>query len=310
MHPMSRAFAIVTALALLGLASLAAPAMAAPSASTEPDCQPSLAPGRHVLSLDVASGPREVIVQVPESTPGVRPPAVIAFHGYSSHAIEIEETSGLSDLADELGFVVAYPEALGDPTAWAYSSTSASDPWDVDLTDSLMTLLVEQACADPERLMLAGHSMGGGMVSDAACHLSGRVAGVVLLAALWLDPPCPPVQPVPVVATHALDDPVLPYSGGPLPGFGSGGPVQLAAEEAIGTWASYDGCGETPEVTESDDGSAVLTWPECLVPVVLHRLPSGGHDWPAISSELIVEMLQATAVPRDDPADSCGRCRP
>jgi polyhydroxybutyrate depolymerase len=263
---------------------------AAASPSAEPTCVPTLAPGNHSLDLDINGTPREVIVQVPAVETGARPPAVIAFHGYTSHAWQIEATSGLSGRADELGFVAAYPEALGDPTEWAYASTARGDDRDMALTEALMTTLVEQACVEPERLVLAGHSMGGGMASDAACRLAERVAGVVVLAALWLDPPCAPGRPVPVVAAHALDDPLLPYDGGPL-GFGS---TQLAAEDAVGAWATLDGCGATPLTSESADGAAILTWPDCAAPVVLHRLSSGGHDWPAIGSDLIVDMVMAS----------------
>ncbi len=50
----------------------------------------------------------------------------------------------------------------------------------------------------------------------------------------------------------------------------------------------------SPVVSQNEDGSAILTWPGCEAAVVLHRLPSGGHDWPAIASGLIAELVAAT----------------
>ncbi len=83
--------------------------LATPAASPGATCQPTLPAGRSTITLDVQGTPREIIVHVPAMEPGARPPAVIAFHGYTAHAWQLEETSGLSDLAEEHGFVVAYP---------------------------------------------------------------------------------------------------------------------------------------------------------------------------------------------------------
>jgi polyhydroxybutyrate depolymerase len=278
------------ALGLLGSATTLAQPSPAP-AGNDGLCQPGLAPGHHVLELDIAGTPREVIVDVPESRRGVRPPAVIAFHGYSSYADQLEATSGLGRIATEDGFVVAFPQGLGDPPEWHFSGYYGAGPRDIDLADELMTLLVEQACADPERILVAGHSMGGAMASEVGCRLADRVAGVVLVAALWFQPPCAPARPVPVLALHALDDEVLPYEGGAIGGVGSGVPPILGVEEAIAAWAAHDGCGDPPTVTDAADGSAVLSWPDCAAPVVLHRLPTGGHAWPSIATGLIVASL-------------------
>jgi polyhydroxybutyrate depolymerase len=164
----------------------------------------------------------------------------------------------------------------------------------MSMVEALVTALVDGACADPQRIVLAGHSMGGGMAADAACRLADRVAGAALVAAVWFELPCLPDRPVPVVAMHAVDDPVLPYDGGPIGGVGAYVPEVLPVEEAIGTWAGNDGCSGSPVVTQNEDGSAILRWPGCEAAVVLHRLPSGGHEWPAIASGLIAELVAAT----------------
>ena len=199
------------------------------------------------MTLAVDGTPREVIVHVPDVDLGRPVPAVVAFHGYSSFATDLEATSDLSARADDGGFVVAYPQALGSPTEWHFAGNRGYDRRDLTMTQSLIQMLVEQACVDPTRVFLAGHSMGGAMASDAACRLADQVAGVVLVAALWFELPCQPVRPVPVTATHALDDPVLPYAGGGIGGVGPGVPEQLPVESAIAAWAVHDGCGATPE---------------------------------------------------------------
>lgn len=271
----------------------AAPRPGATAAPLELACVPVLAAGSHVVDLDVDGSAREVIIHVPASGAGATLPAVVALHGYSASSSQLEATSGLSALADTEGFVVAYPQALGSPTEWHFAGNQGDDQRDLAYLRSLLAILKEDACVDPGRIVLAGHSMGGAMASDGACRLADQVAGVVLVAALWFEPPCSPSRPVPVVALHALDDPVLPYAGGPIGGIPSRIPEQLAVEAAIATWAAHDGCGLTPEIAKSEDGGALLTWPECTAPVELHRLASGGHGWPAFASGLIVEMATA-----------------
>jgi polyhydroxybutyrate depolymerase len=277
-----------------GAADPAGTGEADPAASPAPSCQPTLSIGTQSVTLDVDGESREVIIHVPGIASGSRPPAVVAFHGYTALASQLEETSGLSELADESGFVVAYPQGLGIPPEWHFQGNRGSDERDLRMVEILLDELVTEACADPVRIVLAGHSMGGGMASDTACRLADRVAGAVLVAALWFEPPCEPARPVPVVATHALDDEVLPYAGGQIGGVPSSIPDVLPVEEAIGAWAAHDGCEASPAVAGQADGSAILTWSGCQASVVLHRLPSGGHAWPAIASDLIVELLATT----------------
>ena len=290
-----RAASTATITVILGLACAAQAADAtsepAPAGgSFAPGCVPALTAGSHTVTLTVDGTPREVIVHVPDIDLGVRLPAVVAFHGYSSFATDLEATSDLSARADDGGFVVAYPQALGSPTEWHFAGNRGYDRRDLTMTQSLIQMLVEQACVDPTRVILAGHSMGGAMASEAACRLADQVAGVVLVAALWFELPCQPARPVPVTAMHALDDRVLPYAGGRIGGVGPGVPEQLPVESAIAAWAVHDGCGATPEVSTAGDDGEVLAWPDCARPVVLYRLSSGGHDWPAIASDIITGM--------------------
>lgn len=281
-------------LSLAGVANgaSATPEPPSPGAQIGPDtaCIPALPVGSQTVALDVDGGPRDIIIHIPPSAQGERVPAVVAFHGFSSFAADLEATSGLSALADAQGFVVAYPQALGSPTEWSFAGNRGHDQRDLDMIESLLRMLAEQACVDPDRIVLAGHSMGGGMASDAACRLADQVAGVVLVAALWFEFPCQPARPIPVIAMHALDDPVLPYAGGRIGGVGPGTPEQLPVEMAMAAWAERDGCGMTPASSTDADRTTVLTWPDCTSPVVLYRLPVGGHDWPAVAAGVIAGM--------------------
>jgi polyhydroxybutyrate depolymerase len=231
---------------------------------------------------------REVRLHVPTRADAERRPLAIGFHGYTATAAQLEGTSELTMQAEREGFLVAYVQGAGDPPDWSFPGHAGSGVDDVGLVVSLIDRLTTEACADPARVILFGHSMGGGMASAAACALADRVAGAVLVSAFWADLPCVPARPVPVVAMHALDDPVLPYDGGMV---GGGGPRVLAVEDALAAWAEHDGCDAEPSTRVLDGGVVELAWAGCAAAVRLLRASVGGHDWALGASAQVVAML-------------------
>jgi polyhydroxybutyrate depolymerase len=269
-------------------AASAGPSISPPSPGAWPSCTPTLPDGSSTLHLVVEGTEREAIVHLPGTSPGPLRPAAVGFHGYSARADQLEATSGLSPLADELGFVVAYVQGAGEPPQWSFKGYGGAGVDDLALVEALLDRLVAEACVDPGRVVLFGHSMGGGMASAAACALADRVAGLVLVSAFWVTLPCEPSRPVPVLAMHALDDRVLPYRGGMANG---NGPRVLPVEEVLAAWAERDGCSPTPDAIATEAGIGELAWQGCLAPVRLLRLESGGHDWARTATPAIVAML-------------------
>lgn len=282
--------------AAAGTAAVGSPAPSSPVRATA--CIPTLPRGSSVRSLVVDSVVREVRVHVPTRADGERLPLAIGFHGYTATAAQLEVTSDLTARAESDEFLVAYVQGAGEPPDWSFPAHAGSRADDLGLVASLIDQLIAEACADPARVVLFGHSMGGGMASAAACALADRVAGVVLVSAFWADLPCVPARPVPVVAMHALDDPVLPYDGGMV---GGGGPRVRAVEEALGAWAERDGCDPDPSTRGLDGGVVELAWGECAAPVRLLRASAGGHDWaPAASAQVVAMLLGSPAVTPSD----------
>lgn len=286
----SFAVVLLGAWATIGSAGEAATVMlAAPSPPVRATiCISALPLGSSVQSFVVDGVVREVRLHLPTRAAGERLPLAIGFHGYTATAAQLEVTSGLTARAERDGFLVAYVQGAGDPPDWSFPAHAGSRVDDLGLVAALIDRLITEACADPLRVVLFGHSMGGGMASAAACALADRVAGVVLVSAFWADLPCLPARPVPVVAMHALDDPVLPYDGGIV---GGGGPRVLAVEDALAAWAEHDGCDEEPSTRVLDGGIAELAWGGCAAPVRLLRGSVGGHDWTPAASDHVVAML-------------------
>ncbi len=75
---------------------------------------PPLQPGDTTRSLQVDRRTRTYLVHVPKSYDGTKPyPVVLAFHGGGSNAEQMVRFCGLSEKADQAGFLVVYPNGTG-----------------------------------------------------------------------------------------------------------------------------------------------------------------------------------------------------
>ncbi len=281
--PILRRGVIATALLTLIAATGALAQSPDPTVGTAPsaDCEPAAIEPGAVITVDVDGVQREARVHAPASEGdapgegGTRRPLVLAFHGYGGGFWDLEYTGGLSDAADAHGFVVAYPQGIGEGPTWDLAGGS-----DIPFVTALIDELVASQCVDPARVFATGFSMGGGMTNVLGCRLADRFAAVAPVAAnhgeTW-GGPCAPSRPVPVMAFHGTLDAALPYEGGdsPFPDR----PV-TGVEEWMGEWAGANGCATGPAVSSVSAEVDSLTWQDCAAPVVLYRVLGGGHTWP------------------------------
>ena len=256
---------------------------AAPIATTSAPCI-DLAPGEQTLTVVADGVTRSVLVHVPVAANTAAPmPAMIALHGYSTEAADFAQTSQLPAIADEVGFIVAFPQGLGATPYWNVvgPDTSSADPTrpDREFVNGVIDLLVASDCVDPSRIFLAGHSMGGGMTGDLACQIGDRLAGIGLMSAMALHPPCQPPRPLGVFVSHAMDDDVLPYLGGTIAGAPDNYPKQLPVEDAVRGWATGEGCTPSTDLTVPGAVEALITFVGCAAPVEFDRRSTGGHEW-------------------------------
>lgn len=293
---------LATILWAQGVAAADGPSPSVPRSPGPAGACRDLTPGDRRLDIDVEGMRRQVLIHVPPAAaqPGARLPLVLAYHGYSAYVEELAESLAVGPVADEDGFVVAYLQGLRRgpwPPDWYFPGAPDPPPPGLDeigFTAAVLELAAAESCIDMARVTVVGHSKGGGMAEAAACALSDRLAGAVLLSAVQYAIPCTPASTIPIVALHALDDPVLPYAGGHIPGTPPEydvGPV----EEGLAAWADRNGCTSGPAISERPGGSAVLAWEGCAAPVVLHRLATGGHDIPPLAAVLVREMVTGTA---------------
>jgi polyhydroxybutyrate depolymerase len=232
------------------------------------------APGDHFVQVISGSQERGFRLHVPPNyEPGIPLPLVIDLHGLGSNASQQERLSQMSAKADQEGFVVVYPQAVGAPAAW-YTGVGAETIADVIFLRDLIDFLQERLAIDPERVYATGFSNGGGMANRLGCAIAGKLAAIASVSGAYLlGESCRPDRPLPVLAFHGTDDKVVPYEGDQfLP------PVR----DWAAAWAERNGCEPEPDVVYQQGGVVGESWQGCEqgADVTLYTIEGGGHVWP------------------------------
>lgn len=248
---------------------------ALPDASAAAGCASTLVPGSHPVGVVVGGQRRFALVHVPRRFPaGRRLALVLALPGYGGSGPRMEPYSGFSPLADEDGFVVAYPS----PQGLAWNSTAARGrPDDVSFLGALITDLERTMCVDAERVYATGVSNGGGMVALAGCELSSRITAIAPVAGGYDGQPrCRPAHPLSVLEIHGTADPVVPYFGRTLR------PTQDGVPPFVNAWVQRDGCSPRASTHALAPRTTVLAWGRCRggTRVEHIRIRGGRHQWP------------------------------
>ena len=253
---------------------------------------PVALPGHSLHSFVFDNRTRTYLLHLPMNVDEKPRPLLIVFHGGVSQAAHPIASTGLSDKADEKGFIVVYPNGTGRSRnrflTWnagkgdGYASKNGVD--DVGFIRALLQDLRKEHRIDPNRIYATGISNGGMMAYRLACELP-EVAAIGVVAGSLNYEPCQPSHPVSVIAFHGTDDGVVPYQGGVatrrLFHIVKTERVDKPVSEAIAFWSKIDGC-SAASATEQSTNIVRLA---CAggtngAEVILYTLKGVGHVWP------------------------------
>ena len=227
---------------------------------------------------------REYLLYVPKSYDRAKPTAlVINLHTAMSWPSSSMAISQWNQVADEHGFIVAYPEGTGrGPKSWEMTGrdTPVRMP-DVIFISQLIDKLERSYNIDTMRIYANGMSNGGGMAFVLSCTLSDRIAAVGMVSA-GLDPGwnwCADHRPVPVIAFHGTADPVCPYNGGSSK---LGGGTFPSVPGFMANWSRRNQCGPNPIESAVAADVTRLQYTNCAddASVTLYTINGEGHQWP------------------------------
>jgi len=228
---------------------------------------------------------RTYLYYVPSSyNPSAPTPLVISLHGFVEWPAHQMQISGWNDLADEYGFIVVYPSGTKFPRRWQAGSRvgDSTDPLlDVKFISDLIDELEQKYNIDPARIYANGLSNGGGMSYLLGCMLSDRITAIGAVAGAYAFPleECQPSRPVPMIAFHGTDDPIVAYHGGAS---GDGRFVFPDLPEWMAARAALNGCAGTPLVLPASGDAGGIRYSGCTqaAAVVFYTILGGGHSWP------------------------------
>lgn len=178
-------------------------------------------------TLNVNGVNRSYVLHIPSNFQRNSSALVIALHGSQGSGSQMESQSQLSVKADQVGFAVAYPNALLSSqghTLWSvfYNdfAFTGTPPDDVGFLRALINTLQANLQPDPKKIYVTGFSIGGYMAHRAGVQLSDLVAAVgVVEGTLYAIAPgdtrtVPPVTaPVSVLIFHGDQDSAINYCG-------------------------------------------------------------------------------------------------
>ena len=234
---------------------------------------------------------RQYIVHVPEDLPSSSVGLIVAMHGYTGSADSIMSYSGLNALADEYGFIVAYPQGTEDQqgnaffnVGYGFHTDSAVD--DVGYILTLVEHLAAKHSIDPLRVYATGMSNGGDMSYLLACKAAdvfraiAPVAGTMMVTTM---DDCTPSGPMPVFAINGTADNITRYAGDYYDADGWG--AYHSVDQIINLWAGHATAQAQTSTTlnYADDFSISVdryTAETGTTEIILYRVEGGGHDWP------------------------------
>lgn len=144
----------------------------------------SLRPGDVSRSIHVDGTERSYLLHVPpQYAPDAPMPVVLAFHGGGANAGTMAAFSGLSEKADQAGFIVVYPEGTGRlPRMHTFNAGNYCGQTAARDVDAFVGRVLDDlecvANVDHRRIFATGMSNGTMMAYGLASELSDRIAAI------------------------------------------------------------------------------------------------------------------------------------
>jgi polyhydroxybutyrate depolymerase len=236
---------------------------------------------------------RTYLMYIPSSYDESEPVSlVLVLHGGPNTARNSSERFGVSELAEEEGFIVVYPNGvckLPFRRTWnmgfGFWSAYYLNVDDVGFIKKLIEKMQNNYNIDPDRIFIAGHSAGAMMTYRLAAELSdivaaiasngGAIGGHITNNPLWQIPE--PSNPVSVAEFHGKLDYAVPYDGG----WNQEKTVfYLSVNDSMSFWVEQNGCDIEPDTNTSENvtidkygGGAAGT------EVWIYTVHNKGHIW-------------------------------
>jgi polyhydroxybutyrate depolymerase len=229
-------------------------------------------PGLTSRTLTVGATMRDLLLYIPESLdPEVAVPLVLVHHGASMSGMAMYSVTGFTDVADDEGFIVAFPDGTGPLAPWNVGpgvcppgNLANGNGDDFAFVDAMVESIAASHCVDRERVFVTGFSMGGYFSNHVGCAHSDSVRAVAPHSGGTYTGTCD-AGPIPVMLVHGTADALINLDCG---------------TEARDEWIARNGCSAEFDVVPVTGGSC-QEHRDCPDggQVTLCTLEGMGHGW-------------------------------
>lgn len=233
-------------------------------------------------------------------------PLLLVLHGGGGNAEGVQTTAFTHAAADRHGFVVLYPEGIGDERFGTTMATwnggyccgraAAEGVDDVAALAEILSHFEKEQRFDRARVFATGISNGGIMATRLACERPDLVAAIAAVGSPGYLAACDTDTAVAVQIIHGTDDRCALFDGGGACGgcweralgraLGIPIPARTfacaAASDQVAFWREVNGCSERARVTHDQGKARCVEYDDCASgkPVSFCRVDGGGHTWP------------------------------
>ncbi len=188
--------------------------------------------------LQVGNLKRGYDFHIPAAYDSQKPmPLVLAFHGTGGNGPAMAEMTGLNQIADQSGFIVVYPDAIG--AHWNARRGGKPDTTnDLGFVSALIDEMGQKYNLDRRRIYATGFSNGGTFSYRLACELSDKITAIAAVSAPmpeYVAQHCQSSKPVPMLLMHGTKDSAFPYGSVPAP-------AVLTVADTVKYWGTRNQC--------------------------------------------------------------------
>ena len=219
---------------------------------------------------------------------------VLALHGYSGNNRDMMNNYGWMELADERGFVVAFPNGTQDQWNNRFWDVDYDFHQGLDIDDdgflaSLAVHLQQLHGLDPDRTFVTGFSNGAEMCFQLACRESETFVAFAPIIGMMMDTlftNCDPAVARPILSVNGTEDDVTLFEGD-MNNTGGWGAYR-SIPETMAFWANILGTTSFERTylpdTDPNDGSTVRLDVYSSLQhdreLWYYLVFGGDHDWP------------------------------